>query len=1027
MSLSFKVKLLVGFVILLAILALFGWKQNRVIDKTVEDMQSVTHTHEVLVALNGIEAILLKIETGVRGYVLTSKETYLKPFYEGKDDLFKSISQLRELTLDNSFQKDNTDSLELLINLKVNHASNIIRLGQRNQFDSAVEMIRSGIGFQYMEKLHSRINVMQNEEERLLIKGRETASQTISTDAFLLIVPLVMLLGLSVLLFWSLQRYPSVMEKAKDELERLVYERTISLDALTRLYATLSQVNQSIVHSQSPEELYKRICNVAVEYGKFRLAWVGLFDQETGIVTPVSVQGIDGNTLPFNDINAYQMPYKEGLIGASLREKQLHYCNDIQSESTMIHWYDAAKKGDYHSAVAVPFRLKGKTIGILNLYAVEKNFFTVEKEQHLLEEISLDISFALDNFSKEEERKKAETLLKVSELKFRTTLDSMLEGCQIIGHDWRYLYLNDAADRHNRRPKEELLGNRYMDMWPGIEETEVFRLIKRCLVERIPHVMENLFVFPDGSRGCFELSIQPVPEGVFILSQDITTRKMAEEAQRKSEDQFRMISENVADMIAVLDLEGKRMYNSPSYKFILGDPHSLQGTDSFQEIHPGDREKIRQIFQETIKTGIGQRAEYRFILKDGSIRFIESNGSVIKDEQGNIARVLVVSRDVTEQRQIEKQFMRMQRMESIGTLAGGIAHDLNNVLSPILLSINIISKQLKDEKSQKLLQMLEASALRGSELIKQVLSFARGVEGERSSVQIRHLIDEIGKIVKETFPKSISFQATISKTLPTICADATRLHQVLMNLCVNARDAMPNGGKLEIKADEILLDEQYVKMHLEAKKGLHVVITVTDQGMGIPPATMERIFEPFFTTKELGKGTGLGLSTVLAIVKSHDGFVNVYSEIGKGTTFKVYFPAQDEMQVNRLEERKALPHGKGELILIVDDEESIREITKTTLLAYGYEVITASDGTEAIAEYAMHSTKVALVITDMMMPFMDGTATIRAIQKLNPLMKFLAVSGLKQEGDIVMQDTVEFLQKPYTSDKLLRTVDEILH
>jgi PAS domain S-box-containing protein len=751
------------------------------------------------------------------------------------------------------------------------------------------------------------------------------------------------------------------------------------------------------------------------------------------------------------------------------------------------------------------------------------------------------------------ERKRAEELIIISEVKYRHTLDAMIEGCQIIGFDWRYLYINDPAARQGHYSKEELLGYTMMEKYPGIENTEMFEKLQFCMNERIPQFMENKFTYPDGSIGCFDLKIQPIEEGIFILSldiserkraeeelrkseslfvemgklaniggwelnlqtmelfwtpqtykiygienscmpsiedainfyapearpiitdavnlgisegkpwdvelpfinakgeniwvrtlgtgefhdgkcirmygafQDITERKLIEEEMRKNQEQFRMISENVADMIAVLDLDGKRIYNSPSYRQILGDPETLQGTDSFQDIHPEDREKIRGIFQDTVKTGIGHRAEYRFLLKDGTSRFIESQGSIIRNEEGNVSRIIVVSRDITDKKKLEQQFLRAQRMESIGTLAGGIAHDLNNVLAPIMLSVNYLRTKLTDPNSAKMLQMLEASTKRGSELIKQVLSFARGVEGEFTIVEVRHIVEEIGKIITQTFPKSISFRTTFSTTLTTVLADATQIHQVLMNLCVNARDAMPNGGRIEIQVETITLDEQYIRMHLEAKIGTYLVITVSDQGMGIPPAILERIFEPFFTTKETGKGTGLGLSTVIAITKSHGGFVNVYSEVGKGTTFKIYLPIREEIPSIQKEANETMPTQNTGLILVVDDEASIREITQMTLESYGYSVIIAADGTEAITEYARHNDKIALVITDMMMPYMDGATTIRALQKMNPNVKVIAVSGLKQNADIVNQDSVVFLHKPYTSEKLLSMIDTMLH
>ncbi|MBI4548384.1 MAG: response regulator [Ignavibacteriae bacterium] len=507
-------------------------------------------------------------------------------------------------------------------------------------------------------------------------------------------------------------------------------------------------------------------------------------------------------------------------------------------------------------------------------------------------------------------------------------------------------------------------------------------------------------------------------------------RRQAEEKLLQSEEQFRLIAENVYDLIAVLDLEGIRLYNSPSYKNILADPALLRGTDSFREIHPEDREKIKSIFFETVRTGIGQRAEFRFVTKDGSVRFIESQGSVIKDKNGKVARVIVVSRDVTERKKLEEQIMRAQRMESIGTLAGGVAHDLNNVLAPILMSLELLKRRFSDNQNKPLLDALETSVNRGASMVRQILTFARGVAGERMILQPKHLIEEMRKIADEIFPKSIHFQTDVAKNLWTVSGDATQLHQVLLNLCVNARDAMPQGGNLKISAENIELDENYARMNIDAKAGSYVVITVMDNGTGMPPDILDKIFEPFFTTKEVGKGTGLGLSTAHAIVKSHGGFINVYSEVGKGTKFKIYLPASDEAERQAVkEEPRELPMGHGEVVLVADDEIAIQEITKTTLENYGYRVITASDGTEAVASYVEHKAEVDIVITDMMMPYMDGPATIRALQKINPDIKILAVSGLVENQkitEITESKTVRFLQKPFTAEKLLVSLHEFL-
>jgi two-component system, cell cycle sensor histidine kinase and response regulator CckA len=389
--------------------------------------------------------------------------------------------------------------------------------------------------------------------------------------------------------------------------------------------------------------------------------------------------------------------------------------------------------------------------------------------------------------------------------------------------------------------------------------------------------------------------------------------------------------------------------------------------------------------------------------------------------------ILVVNTDITQKKQLEAQFLRAQRLESIGTLASGIAHDLNNVLAPILMTAQLLETQLHDARSKRLLPILVTNAKRGANLVKQVLSFTRGVEGDRTILQLKHLILEIRQVIKETFPKSIEVDCQISRNLWTVSGDATQLHQVLMNLCVNARDAMPNGGTLTISAENFIVDEHYAKMHIDAKIGSYIVVIVADTGIGITDEVLDRIFEPFFTTKELGKGTGLGLSTVLGIVKSHGGFINVYSDVGKGSKFEVYLPAQETRETAE-EKELELPHGSGELILIIDDEPSIREITKTSLEAYNYKVITASDGIEAIALYAEYREKISIVLTDMLMPSMDGITTIRTLHKINPNVKIIAISGLATSDKMNAAYEVgikAFLSKPYTANQLLETINTV--
>jgi PAS domain S-box-containing protein len=441
------------------------------------------------------------------------------------------------------------------------------------------------------------------------------------------------------------------------------------------------------------------------------------------------------------------------------------------------------------------------------------------------------------------------------------------------------------------------------------------------------------------------------------------------------------------------------------------------------------REHVR-VFGETKVTQrtMGKARQLFGLRSDGEEFPIEASISQIDD--GGHKLFTAIIRDVSEKKRLEAQFLRAQRMESIGTLAGGIAHDLNNVLSPILTAVELLQMRLNDESSQRLLNILHTNAVRGGEMIKHVLSFARGVEGEYIPLQPTHLIKEIIKILADTMPKNIEITFSVAPDLRSVSGDATQLHQVLMNLCVNARDAMPHGGKLRIEAENVDIDEHYARMNVEAKPGKYVSLGVNDTGLGIPDQNLSKIFDPFFTTKEHGKGTGLGLSTVAGIVRSHGGFISVYSEVGRGARFRVYLPAIEEAQSAQAQPgRRDLPTGNGELILVIDDENAIREVAKETLSAFGYRAIIAGDGAEAMAVFAAHKDEVKVVITDMMMPYMDGPATIRALRRLDPKVKIIATSGLKAEdkiADAAQLSVKTFLPKPYTAEKLLKTVAAVL-
>lgn len=483
-----------------------------------------------------------------------------------------------------------------------------------------------------------------------------------------------------------------------------------------------------------------------------------------------------------------------------------------------------------------------------------------------------------------------------------------------------------------------------------------------------------------------------------------------------------------SDAIFVLNLENEILLWNKGAEQLYGWQAREAITISGNELLNPNFPQLENLVDTVLETGKWQ-GELHHITKEGKAILVDSRWTLML-EAGQPQSILVVNTDITQKKQLEQQFLHAQRLEGLGTLAGGIAHDLNNILTPVLAIAQLLQLKLPgaNESVQHLLKLQETNVKRGAELVKQVLSFARRTESRRTVLQVRHLISEVKQIAIETFPKSISLYVSVEPDLWTISADATQLHQVLLNLCVNARDAMPNGGTLSILAENLMIDESYAQSVADAQVGPYVAITVTDTGMGIPPEIVDRIFEPFFTTKAVGKGTGLGLSTVIGIIKNHGGFIKLYSEVGQGTQFSVYLPALQTSVVPQAENSKLL-EGHGELILVVDDEAAICEVTKVSLEAYNYRVLTANDGIEAVTLYAEHKNEISAVLMDMMMPDMDGSTAIRTLQKLDPLVRIIAVSGLMSHDRVqkmVGMSIETCLSKPYTTQELLRKLHTVL-
>lgn len=628
------------------------------------------------------------------------------------------------------------------------------------------------------------------------------------------------------------------------------------------------------------------------------------------------------------------------------------------------------------------------------------------------------------------ERRETETSLQESEEKFRLFIENNPASVAMFDREMRYLAVSSRW-LHDYRLQEEIIGRSHYEIFPEIPERwkEVHR---RCLSGNVEKINEDCFERADGSVEWIKWEVRPWYNrnreigGIIIHSENITARKQSEE---KLIEQAALLN-HAQEAIISSALEGQVLFWNRGAELIYGwSAEEAIGSNLHDE-------SFRSAFTlpDEAEAQLSARGEWRGELqqqtKEGREIIVESHWVLVRNETEKPGSLLIINSDITEQKKLEAQFLRAQRLESIGTLASGIAHDLNNILSPVLMAVQLLQARNTDETSQRLLEVLHRNVVRGSEMVHQVLSFARGTSAQTISLQPRHLIREVTNILTETFPKSIKLQQSLPTDLNMIQGDPTQIHQVLMNLCVNARDAMPGGGTLTITAENTVIDEQFARMTPYAHAGAYVLINVSDTGSGIPPEILDRIFDPFFTTKEPGKGTGLGLATVLGIVKSHDGFLTVDSKVGAGTRFGIYLPAcTTDQPASNVQQAAEPPVGHGEMVLVVDDEAAIREITQTTLEAFGYRVLTASEGTQAISLYAQHQDEIRLVLTDMMMPYMNGPALIRALQRINPQVRIIASTGVTSKGaisDVAKSDIDCLLPKPYSATKLLEVMAKMI-
>lgn len=516
-----------------------------------------------------------------------------------------------------------------------------------------------------------------------------------------------------------------------------------------------------------------------------------------------------------------------------------------------------------------------------------------------------------------------------------------------------------------------------------------------------------------------------------LLERSIRYAVERKEADQRIREQAQFLDE-ARDAIIAFDMDGQVVYWNKSAERLTGwTADEMLGEKARDQLYSPSKPETLQECHDTVFAEGEWTGELRQETKEGDELIVESRWTLVRDHAGQPTSILVINTDITERKRLESQFLRSQRMESIGRLVGGIAHDLGNLLVPILLGVKVLKRRESgDDRVAQTLDMIEKSAERGSDMVEQVLAFARGVEGERVALQAKTIIEEVAKIATETFPDDIDIRVDVPDDLNDIVGDATQVQQVLMNLCVNARDAMKDGGLIEITASSAEVTEEAAHRNIEAKSGTYVCLTVRDTGTGIPDEAIDKIFEPFFSTKAEGEGTGLGLSTAYSIVKSHNGFVDVESEAQKGTVFRVYLPVATSSDRRRGPIGSGeLRDGQGELILVVDDEEFILDTARQTLEDAGYRAMTAHGAQKALEVMERSGSEVEAVITDLRMPEMNGFELIRRLRAQFPNLPIIAASGMADgRTDAAVEAGAQaFLAKPFSAERLQATLQDVMY
>ena len=814
----------------------------------------------------------------------------------------------------------------------------------------------------------------------------------------------------------------------------------LRIKKLNRTYAVLNAINQLIVRTESPREVLDGACRVAVEKGGFLLASIGLQNGPSGQLELAAHSGATKDTEAI--LRNMFANLGEGCVFTALAMAtgNRSVCNDIAGTAEADCWREQALMRGYRAMASFPIVVERRIVGAFNLYADHTGFFD-DAELKLLDELALDISFAIESLKHVEERHRAEAALRESEERYklaeRAVNDGLWDWNIVTGEDylssrWKEIlgYADDELPNHQ---------DSFFDRIHPDDKHAIIQMVQKQIAGGRRFSSEFRMRHKDGgyrwvlSRGEVVRDISGRAVRMVGAMTDVTERKEANDELLRREEHFRRLIENASDLITAVNIRGVVLYQSPAAMRALGyTPEEMVGRNWGEFVHPDDAGALESATASLLSDkDSAVSVECRARHKSGAWRTFQSVArSIPSDSEDGF--IIVNSRDITENRRLEDQLRQSQKMEAIGQLAGGVAHDFNNILAAIIMQADVtaMAENITADAKEGLEQVC-VYAERAAKLIRQLLLFSRRQVMQTRDLNANEVIAHLAQMLHRIIGEDIRLDLELHPSPLMVRGDSAMLDQVLLNLAVNARDAMPSGGQFKLATTMELLDADFARRHPESSPGEFVCISATDTGVGIPSDILPRIFEPFFTTKELGKGTGLGLATIFGIVKQHSGWVEVKSELGAGATFRIFLPAIGIPQKPvPAAAGKVSPVGGTETILLVEDEPAVRELTRVILKRYGYQVIEATSGVEALSIWSAHRDSVALVLTDLVMP--GGVTGHQLAQRLladKPHLKVVLMSGYSADiagRELNVGASDKFVQKPFLPNHLLKVIRDSL-